>query len=327
MQEFITQTGIENYIPKKYRYRNNPYLQLEILQKFLLNTLNEVNLNKIFEALLEQLNLVLSSSYARISLYKKNDRFIYDNEIRQISTEIKIKHDVQDKLIKIINACDNRNHICLEFKTSHVINENNTVSDLLLSIMYFPLINKHEVFGFVYFFVDPNIQHFECYKLDIVRNFLNYVTPFLYELIKKTDLNLSDESNLREIFKFDEIIGHHPKLLEILEIVSHVSNSEATILIQGECGTGKELIARAIHQNSRRSAKPFLPINCGAIPENLLESELFGHVRGAFTGAVKNKEGWFEKADGGTLFLDEVSKMSPALQIKLLRILQTGEYS
>ena len=117
------------------------------------------------------------------------------------------------------------------------------------------------------------------------------------------------------------------KLSVIIPSYWNVSNSEATILIQGECGTGKELIARAIHQNSRRSAKPFLPINCGAIPENLLESELFGHVRGAFTGAVKNKEGWFEKADGGTLFLDEVSKMSPALQIKLLRILQTGEYS
>jgi transcriptional regulator with PAS, ATPase and Fis domain len=327
MQKSITQTGIENYIPKKYRYAKNPYLQLEILQKFLLNTLNEVNLNRIFEVLLEHLNIVLNSSYARISLYKKNGRLIYDNEIRQISSEFKYTYDVQDKIIKIINACDSRNHICLEFKNSHIFNEKNITSDLLISIMYFPLIHKNDVFGFVYFFVDPNVQHFECYKLDIVRNFLNYVTPFLHELTIKTDLDLSDESNLRESFEFDEIVGHHSKLLEVLEIVSHVSNSEATILIQGECGTGKELIARAIHKNSERCMKTFLPINCGAIPENLLESELFGHVRGAFTGAIRDNQGWFEKADGGTLFLDEVSKMSPALQIKLLRILQTGEYS
>ena len=95
----------------------------------------------------------------------------------------------------------------------------------------------------------------------------------------------------------------------------------------GETGTGKEIIAQALHYNSSRKSRPFVPVNCGAIPEQLLESELFGHVRGAFTGAIKDKTGWFEAANSGTIFLDEINDMSPALQVRLLRVLQTGEYS
>jgi transcriptional regulator with PAS, ATPase and Fis domain len=109
--------------------------------------------------------------------------------------------------------------------------------------------------------------------------------------------------------------------------VAQIADTDAAVLIQGESGTGKELVARALHDNSSRSARPFVPINCAAIPENLLESELFGHARGAFTGAIKDKAGWFELATEGSIFLDEISEMSPALQMKLLRILQTGEYA
>jgi transcriptional regulator with PAS, ATPase and Fis domain len=112
---------------------------------------------------------------------------------------------------------------------------------------------------------------------------------------------------------------------QVLEIVSRVAPTDAAVLIQGESGTGKELIARAIHQNSKRKDAAFIPINCGALPENLLESELFGHVKGAFTGAHQNKKGLFEEADGGTLFLDEIGEMSPPLQVKLLRVLQDFE--
>ncbi|MBN1348316.1 sigma-54-dependent Fis family transcriptional regulator [candidate division KSB1 bacterium] len=106
-----------------------------------------------------------------------------------------------------------------------------------------------------------------------------------------------------------------------------MADTDATVLIQGESGTGKELIAHALHINSRRRSKSFIPVNCGAVPANLLESDLFGHVRGAFTGAIANKKGWFESAEGGTIFLDEISEMSPELQVRLLRVLNTGEYS
>ena len=116
-------------------------------------------------------------------------------------------------------------------------------------------------------------------------------------------------------------------MVDLLKLVSQIADTDAIVLIQGESGSGKELIARALHFNSSRRDKLFVPINCGALPENLLESELFGHVRGAFTGAVNEKKGLFERADGGTIFLDEVGEMSPALQVKLLRVLQNGEYS
>lgn len=129
----------------------------------------------------------------------------------------------------------------------------------------------------------------------------------------------------KEQFKPGSIVSASPAMGEVLEMVKRVAPTDATVLIQGESGTGKELIARAIHQNSPRHDQQFIPINCGALPENLLESELFGHVKGAFTGAHQNKKGLFEEADGGTLFLDEIGETTPSTQVKLLRVLQDME--
>lgn len=126
--------------------------------------------------------------------------------------------------------------------------------------------------------------------------------------------------------KLNGIIGQSSEIQEIFRITEKVAASDSTILIYGETGTGKGLTAKAIHINSRRANKPFISINCGAIPENLLESELFGHVRGAFTGAVANKTGKFERAKNGTIFLDEIGDMSPGLQVKILRVLEEGEF-
>ncbi|MFO7599518.1 MAG: sigma-54 dependent transcriptional regulator [Candidatus Desulfacyla sp.] len=122
------------------------------------------------------------------------------------------------------------------------------------------------------------------------------------------------------------IIGESNEIQEVLRVAEKVAVSDSTILIYGETGTGKGLTAKAIHLNSPRSKKTFISINCGAIPANLLESELFGHVRGAFTGALKNKIGKFEQADKGTIFLDEIGDMSPDLQVKILRVLEEGEF-
>lgn len=125
---------------------------------------------------------------------------------------------------------------------------------------------------------------------------------------------------------FEEIIGRSQSIVQVLKLVDQVADSESTVLIQGESGTGKELIARAIHKKSNRSENPFIKVNCAALNDNLIESELFGHERGAFTGAIKLKKGRFELADSGTLFLDEVGDISPSLQVKLLRVLQDGEF-
>ncbi len=125
---------------------------------------------------------------------------------------------------------------------------------------------------------------------------------------------------------FDGIIGVDPKMLDLLSMVKDVAVSNVPVFINGETGTGKELIAKAVHDHSPRKEKLFVPINCGALPENLLESELFGYVKGAFTGATRDKKGRFEIADGGTIFLDEIGDISPAMQVKLLRVLQEGVF-
>jgi len=126
-------------------------------------------------------------------------------------------------------------------------------------------------------------------------------------------------------YGFESIVGHSQALLSVLEVASRVAQRDSTVLIRGETGTGKELLARAIHQNSRRKEKPFVTINCGAIPRDLLESELFGHAKGSFTGAFAPKRGKVEMADGGTLFLDEIGELPVELQVKLLRLIQHGE--
>jgi DNA-binding NtrC family response regulator len=123
------------------------------------------------------------------------------------------------------------------------------------------------------------------------------------------------------------LIGASAKMLAVYKAIAVVAESKTTVLIQGESGTGKELVARAIHAKGPRAAAPFLAVNCGALTETLLESELFGYVKGAFTGALSDKEGLFHAASGGTLFLDEISETSPALQVKLLRVLQQEEYT
>ncbi|MCB0221539.1 MAG: sigma-54-dependent Fis family transcriptional regulator [Chrysiogenetes bacterium] len=122
------------------------------------------------------------------------------------------------------------------------------------------------------------------------------------------------------------IVGEHPKVREVFHVISKVSRSPSTVLLTGESGTGKELVAHAIHENSDRADKPFVKINCAAIPSTLIESELFGYEKGAFTGAVTSKPGRFELADGGTLFLDEIGEVTPEMQVKLLHVLQDGEF-
>ena len=148
-------------------------------------------------------------------------------------------------------------------------------------------------------------------------------------LTKNPDLLVQNSMVLAELNderQTNAIIGGSPKMQEVFDLVKKVADCDSTVLITGETGTGKGLVAKAIHQYSNRKNKPFISINCGAIPESLLESELFGHVRGAFTGATVSKSGKFELANGGTIFLDEIGDMSPDLQVKVLKVLEEGEF-
>ncbi len=155
------------------------------------------------------------------------------------------------------------------------------------------------------------------------------ILALLEKAIERKDLqaeNIQLKQKLADRFKFANIIGKSKKMQELFELIENVAASDANILIQGENGTGKELIANAIHYNSKRSKGPFIKINCAAIPKDLIESELFGYKKGAFTGATMDKEGLFEMAEGGSLLLDEIGEMPPYLQTKLLRVLQEREY-
>ncbi len=149
--------------------------------------------------------------------------------------------------------------------------------------------------------------------------------------LPKTTSDASDQCKIQPIqvkaeYGFHDIIGQSSKMREVFDVVEKVADCNSTILLNGETGTGKGMVARAIHQRSKRRDKPFISINCGAIPENLLESELFGHVRGAFTGATSSKPGKFELADSGTILLDEIGDMSADLQVKVLKVLEEGEF-
>ncbi len=138
--------------------------------------------------------------------------------------------------------------------------------------------------------------------------------------------NLALRRNLKKKYDFDKMIGYSDGMKKVFDTIEKVATSDSTVMIYGESGTGKELVARAIHFNSERSDASLVAVNCGAIPEELLESELFGHEKGAFTGAIRSRIGRFELANGGTIFLDEIGDMSPALQVKVLRVLQEKQF-
>ncbi len=139
--------------------------------------------------------------------------------------------------------------------------------------------------------------------------------------------NIALRTQIETRYSFQSIIGNSPEIRETFRVMRHAASSESNVLVTGESGTGKELVARAIHSNSVRTRRRFVTVNCGAIPDGLIESELFGHIKGSFTSAIGDKKGLVEEADKGTLFLDEIGELSPPLQVKLLRVLQEGEFT
>ncbi len=170
----------------------------------------------------------------------------------------------------------------------------------------------------------------DLHLLEIIASIIGRAVH-LNDMVKRDKESLIDENldlrrRLKDRYQIHNLIGNSRPMKEVYALIEQVANSNATVLIRGETGTGKELVAHAIHYNSPRASRPFIKVNCAALPENLLESELFGYEKGAFTGAVKRKPGRFELAHGGTLFLDEVGDLPKGMQAKLLRVLQTREF-
>ncbi|HVZ75479.1 MAG TPA: sigma 54-interacting transcriptional regulator [Polyangia bacterium] len=206
-----------------------------------------------------------------------------------------------------------------EFKSSLSV-----INLKLTSVMCVPLLERGNMLGIIYVGNDNVAQLFDESHLEVLTIFAAQAALLIRNALLVNELQLDKRSLLDQIerIRFGEILGSSPRMQEVFRKVQKVAATDISVLVTGETGTGKELIARELHVRSQRAKGPFITINCGAIPENLLESELFGHVRGAFTGAVTTKQGRFQAADRGTLFLDEIGEMPLPLQVKILRALQ-----
>jgi len=206
-----------------------------------------------------------------------------------------------------------------------MFNSSQSVLNLQLSsVMVAPLIAQGQLLGLIYVGNDNVVNLFEQASLEVLTVFAGQASLILQNAILLNQLTTDRDRIAEELDaqKFGDIIGSCPSLQQVFRRVEKVAAADINVLITGETGTGKELFAREIHRRSNRKEGPFIVVNCGAIPENLMESELFGHVRGAFTGAVSTRQGSFQAANGGTLFLDEIGETPLALQVKLLRALQ-----
>jgi transcriptional regulator with GAF, ATPase, and Fis domain len=200
----------------------------------------------------------------------------------------------------------------------------------ILSVICQPIRHADATLGVVYLDHRKAAGVFEHEDAVLAARFAELISAAAGNALERRRLERQVEtlsSRLARGERFPAIVGHHSQMAALLDLVGQFADTEATVLVRGESGTGKELVARALHAGSRRRERPFVAVNCAALPDTLLESELFGHVRGAFTGAVRDNPGWFERARGGTLFLDEVGELAPPLQAKLLRVLETGELS
>ncbi|HOU94912.1 MAG TPA: sigma-54-dependent Fis family transcriptional regulator, partial [Polyangiaceae bacterium] len=194
----------------------------------------------------------------------------------------------------------------------------------LSSVMCVPLLSQGDVIGALYVGNDEVKHLFERTQLEMLTIFAGQASLILQNAILLSALRADKEKLSAELKdkRFGEIIGTCPSMQEVFRKLQKVAATDISVLITGETGTGKELIARELHRRSNRVQGPFVTVNCGAIPENLMESEMFGHVKGAFTGAVASRPGKFQQADSGTLFLDEIGELTLQLQVKLLRAIQ-----
>ena len=210
-----------------------------------------------------------------------------------------------------------------------ILGQSRSVVDLQLnSVMCVPLTAKDQLIGVLYVGTEGIGKLFDLDDLELLKIFAAQAGLILHNALLLNELLIENEDLAREVAgggSGGPILGNHDSMKSVFRTVEKVAPTDISLLVTGETGTGKELVARELHRRSNRASGPFISINCGAIPENLLESELFGHKKGAFTGALADKQGKFEDANGGSLFLDEIGEMPMNLQVKLLRVLQERE--
>jgi transcriptional regulator with GAF, ATPase, and Fis domain len=297
---------------------------LRRLQRFSENLMRHESLEELLEQLMDSVVEITGAAKGFLVLFEDGlpaikvarnvRRENMSDAVAQLSDSI-IARVVETKRSIIVSDAQ---------KDDKFANAESVINLKLSSVMCVPLMERGRMLGLIYVGNDNVTGLFEASTLELLGVFaaqasLLLQNALLVDSLRLRNLSLSEELKQQ---RFGEIIGSSPSMLEVFRRVEKVASTEVSVLIGGETGTGKELIAREIHRRSPRSSGPFVTVNCGAIPESLMESEFFGHMRGAFTGAVATRAGKFQAADKGTIFLDEIGEMPLSLQVKLLRVLQ-----
>ncbi len=288
----------------------------------------ERDINLLLEAVLDSVIDIFSAEKGFLEVYDENKNL-----------KLRLAKNIQKKILEeaeeevksgvIEDVLSTGNNVLIQQLIYKEAEEKEDWGKGTKSLLCVPFKSKENVLGVIYLEDTREGESFTTGDIELLNSLAERVSVALENNLLFMELKESEEkllADLRGKFKFDEILGNSPQMVEILKTVADIADTEATVLIEGESGTGKELLARAIHFNSSRSRKPFVPINCAAIPETLLESELFGYEKGAFTGATQKKLGKFEAANRGTIFLDEIADMSLITQSKVLRVLEEQEF-
>ncbi|HEX7499262.1 MAG TPA: sigma 54-interacting transcriptional regulator, partial [Polyangia bacterium] len=299
----------------------NSYRRLfEFSQKLM----NNYDLSALLDALLDVVIQVSNADKGFIVLLESGEPVVkVARNLRHETISDAVRH-LSDSIIKRVVETRQPLIISDALNDTSFRNSLSVMNLRLTSVMCVPMLERGNLIGIIYLGNDNVAQLFDQAALEILTIFTSQASLVIRNALLVNELQLDNQSLQERIerIRFGEILGSSPGIQEVFRKVQRVASTDITVLVTGETGTGKELIAHELHNRSARAKGPFVSVNCGAIPENLLESELFGHVRGAFTGAVSNKAGRFQTANKGTLFLDEIGEMPLSLQVKILRALQ-----
>jgi len=314
-------------LSKDYAFLENDFNHLEedrtyfkILFDLMTAFDKDQHLEKLSETVIDSLAKILDAEYGALELLDSDGNVKIARESKSGNNGYMLA-EMKDKVAR--TAIESGSTVIM----NNLALRSNGHNGKYGSVICLPLKSERSVLGIMYFGAyRKNIVMDKAELLEMISQKFGKVLESHYKFGQTDKSYQKLLIELRHKYDFSEIIGESPQIAEVMSTIVMIAQTDTAVLIEGESGTGKEVIARAIHKNSLRKDMPFIPINCSAIPETLLESELFGYEKGAFTGAVNRKPGKFELADGGTILLDEIGELSMTLQVKLLRFLQSHEF-